>query len=236
MGYSIYANIWIFLHVATVLSFFSSIILSFKNPFHLKDTYIVGTILHLYIAFLDLRVPSSIRNQPFSNRLLLDYSVHIVGCNVLFFFLSGPSFSWTMVLGLTSFYQVLNFLVGQILPNHRGNWLLEKCQVLHQKLTNPPLAKVLLATLEIMSLMPSIAPGLSKGNIFFIFIAYLFWHVLYRYAVDNDHKQIWAQFRQKIATLAYKLPTFLCNIIMNILNSFERLGAVGCQIYTVKSN
>ena len=231
MGYPIYVYIWIFLHTTTTISFFSSLFMSFKNPIHLKDSYIIGTVLHLFIAFLDLRAPSSRPNQSFFNRLLLDYSVHIVGCNLLFFFLSGPSFSWALVLGFASFYQLLNFVVGQVLPNHRGSWILQKCQTLHQKITNPPLAPMILATLEIMCMMPTPNIGSNRMNVMLVFTIYLFWHVLYRYAVDNIHKQIWGQFRQKIATLAYKLPTFLCNIIMNILNSFSQLGTIGCKIY-----
>lgn len=231
MGYTIYAKIWICLHAAMIISFFTSFFLSFKNPYYLRNSYVIGSILHLYIAFLNLKGQSQRPNQSFFNRLLLDYSIHIVGCNLLFLFLSGPSLSWSMVLGFSSFYQFLNFLVGQVLPNHRGNWILEKCQVLHQKLTSQPLARYLLATLEIMCLMPSPFPGASRLNVFIVFFAYLFWYVLYRYAVDYDHKQIWGQLRQKIATLAYKLPSFLCNIIMNMLNSFSQLGSIGCKIY-----
>ena len=98
-------------------------------------------------------------------------------------------------------------------------------------MTNPPYAPMILATMEIMCMMPSPNPYAPKVNTLLVFTIYLFWHVLYRYSVDNIHKQIWGQFRQKIATLAYKLPAFLRNIIMNILNTFSQLGTLGCQIY-----
>ncbi|OHS94763.1 hypothetical protein TRFO_10938 [Tritrichomonas foetus] len=222
-------KIWLFLHGATVISVLSSFLLSFKNPYSVRQPLIICTILHAFIAYLNLKAPSRI-NQKFTNRVLLDYSVHIIFANFLFY--NALSFSWPLVLGFSSLYQLLNYANSAIFPHHQGNWIIQKLTLLYQKLTNPPLANFILSTLEIMCLMP---PPLAKSRLI-ISLSYFVSYILYRYAVDNTHKLIWSQLRTQIATLAYKLPTFLCNMIMNLLGSFEKVGAIGCKIYAVKVN
>ena len=227
MAINTIGKLFISCHIITFCSVVFSIILSFKNPYQLVQPLMTSILLHIVIGIINLRSQSNI---PFPRRLLMNESIHIIPCNLVFIALRRPSFYWILSIGLTSLYHILAFLTTQFLPSNPGNTLLQKCQLLFQKLTANSMCEIVVAMLEIMTLVPSLG---RNGGIFtlFYFLFYLFWFILYRYATSNCHRLIWGQLRQQVATLAYKLPSFLCRFLMNILNTNEQLGTLSYKIY-----
>lgn len=221
------------LHLSTFISAVLGILLSFKSPMFAVLPLITSTLLHGFLIHLEFKKPAP-NGQKLVNRLLMNYSAHVIAMNILFFFTFSGGFMWTMALGFASFYQVLAFAVGQIFPRMQQNKLTQKLTALYGKITNPPMAPQLLATMEIMSMMmpTRVKSGLVK---FLVMQAYLFGFVLYRYAVDPTHKFIWSQWRMQINQLTMKLPAVIGNLIQKLLNNMSTFGTIAGKIYQVRT-
>jgi hypothetical protein len=221
-------RLWVTFQFATLISVVVAIPLSFKYPGFREFPLLIGSIVHILTAILNLR--SKPAEQSIKNFLLLNFSAHVVAMNVLFLFCGGAPIFWKLALGMGSLYQVLGFLCHQVFPAMQSSTITRKLTQFYWWLTQPPRAQTALATLEIVSLIG----GGGRRNVVLKVVklyAYVFGHILYRYSADPIPEQIWAQQRQSIVGLIMKLPTAIGGILLKAVDSFAMLGEIGKRIY-----
>jgi hypothetical protein len=140
---------------------------------------------------------------------------------------------WNLSLGFGSIYQLLNFITTTIVPGLQASKITEMLRRVHGILNRPGLAPSILALLEISALLPR--GGMGAFRTLIRFQAYLFWYVVYRYVTDNFHRQIWSEYYNKISNFVRKLPAFIANLLLKLLDAFAMCGTIGYSIYKVSA-
>lgn len=222
-------QIYLTLHTLTLFSAVAGIVLSFRY-YGAENMYLIAsTVLHAFLCYIALRAPAGAR--PLSNRLLMDYSFHIIVVNVAFFFTGAP-LAWGAAIALVSFYRIVEHFARRA-GSGATDGIGQRARALYARLTNPPLAQSILAMLEIMAMF-------SRGRRIPLLMEvarqqlYLFWFVLFRYATDAHHQQFWRQTSAQLNALFSRLPQRIAGALNGALASVARLGSLATRMYRVK--
>jgi hypothetical protein len=160
----------------------------------------------------------------------MNFSVHVIAMNLLFYFTGGFTLIWNLVLGINAFGLVLWYLSQVMVPKMSQSNFTAKIQEFSAWVNQTQIALQLQASCEIMMLFPMGVRGMVMALL--RFYGYLFGYELYRYATDPTHKRIWAGYREKYTGLVNKLPAAIAGLLLKIPESAASTGALGMQIYS----
>jgi hypothetical protein len=209
------AHVWIATQALTLMAAVAGLIGSFRNPALIILAFFPSTVSHLLRIYL-IRLPFTL------NSLKMNFSAHVIAINLLFYCVGGFTRMWVMVLGLSSFLQVLWF-VASILKT-------ETVQPLYRWLDQTNAGSQALALSEIWNLLTlggaGLLPRLLRSQ------GYLFGYVLYRYATDPAHQRLWASYRLSFTRFVTKLPAVISGLLLKIPQSFESFGMIGLSLYS----
>ena len=206
----------------------ASIILSFKVP--VKSFFGLLAEIALYCFCIYNEFSQQQQKPKVINIILMNYSIHIVVMCVVYMIFGGAPIPWLLVLTFSSLYQFITFLNYNIQPSSP---LLPIIRKIATKLT-PQTSQQILVLFELMNIMPLIkTPSPIYRPI--LFVIYLLWYILYRYATDRIHQMIWAQYKNQILGFASKLPAFLSKLINAFLSQISQLGKLAFKIYRIRN-
>jgi hypothetical protein len=180
------------------------------------------------VTCLELRITSNI-GQPPLNRLILSYSFHL--CVTSFAFLVCGVFPmlWRLAVAVSSLTQLFKRFRASL------------------RSTNGPLALMnyylveadfYLSLLEFMTLV-SLMFNLRYTNKivgFLLSIFYFFCFMLYRYATNAVHRQLWNTFSFHVVRFAGTLPCVLGDIAMAALALANAVGTTACRCYALRKS
>lgn len=233
-----YLSLLIFMNSLMFGASVVSLLGSLKNPGAMNLAMLVALIQNTIIAIHDLRNTSN-PLQPLTNKLLMSFPVHIAVVCLYSIFVGGCPFGFFLNLAFSAVYQLL--MVIYYKNQNHSNKVIEFLKSIFLKLTNPPVAQSMMVSFELMGLMPSPSSLAGHGKLRSILGVisiqfYIFWYLLFRYATDQMHQQLWSQMYYKIAGFLAKLPAFLNNLLMKLLNMISQFGTISRKIYHVRLN
>jgi hypothetical protein len=163
------------------------------------------------------------------NSLKMNFSAHVIVINLLFYFVGGPNAIWIIVLGISSFCQVLWYLAEVLVPRLSPSAWTERATQLYRYIKNTKAAEQAMALFEIGNMIMIGRYGFlrtllrSQG--------YFLVYVLYRYATDWVHQRVWASYRQSFTGLVMKLPAAVSGLLMKIPAWFDSFGTMALNLY-----
>ena len=211
-------KIWLFLHVFTLITSIQALLNNFKANPNFFWFFVSSTLLYSLTTYLSTIQNPSNPNISLFKRLVLDFSFHILICNIVYY--PYPSTTWFLVIGFGSLFQLSNYYMRSFYRNNNG--LLD---VAVNKIYNVFSRPGAYQSIE-LSLFLQI--GLRERGFIRLqkMIFTLFWYTLYRYATDRTHQMLWAEIHQKI--ISFQLP----GIILQAVNYCCNLGTYAFKMYS----
>ena len=226
-------TLWLIFTFLTLLSTLIYFIPSFFNTMITRKPLFFAIVLHFLCAYKNINQSQS-NIIPLYKKILSDNSIHI-GVLCIFYFLIGNCSSfWLIYLGLSTFNQFISFLVQIVFSrSSEEDSFSSLVSSLYHKLNDPPYfqARQILSYLEILNIIPSFSFSFILS--FFYIIFYIIWFLMYRYAVDSIHQNIWSQARGEVMLLATKLPNRFSNSLVKITCIFSRLSFYSVKLYSI---
>ncbi|OHS98313.1 hypothetical protein TRFO_35248 [Tritrichomonas foetus] len=234
---SIIPMLWLLLHFISFIICFLSVIMFFDKKAHTtlcNYALVVSSFLHFMVTFFDLRVTANIGQQVF-DRLLRNYSFHIGSTSFVFLMTQIHPFLWFVSIGFSSFYQVIRYLVIQILPRIRSENRMTSILVsIYRQLSVPPTAELYLSIFELFTSISLFFSKEKRNPIFSDFVKafYIVWFVMFRYATNKSHQMIWNSISLNFVAIAGTLPNFLGNLIVGSIAGVSCFGNAGLRLYS----
>ena len=223
---AILQTVWFVLHVNVIVS---------NVLMFLRVAYITPiSIILLYAFCLFNEIKGLANGQKVDLKFLMsNYSFHILTTQIVFLLLRSYAGTWELAMGIASLCQVMSVLVQKY--GNLNNTLSKIIVKVNFYLTNGYAALQLFVMLEIMSIL---SVGAGKPFIMRLIgmVFYCVWFLLYRYAYDNWHRQVWSRLSMSISSLATKAPGFLKGILMNLSQLYAPLGNLAIYIYLTPHN
>jgi hypothetical protein len=195
-------QLWVSLHFMTTLAVIVAIILSFRDPSYVFLPLLPSTASQIVRIIAQVQGPNPLP-LTFAS-LKMNFSVHVIAMNLLFWLSGVCSVNWLLVLGIDSFRKVLWYLATVVVPAMNQSSITSAIVRFYQYFDQGQIADTAMAFLEIMNLLPGGVRGFIRSMV--RFCGYLFGYALYRYATDPVHRRTWAQFRAGFTQLVTKLP------------------------------
>jgi hypothetical protein len=180
------------------------------------------------VTLLELRITSNI-GQPPLNRLNLSSSFHTSVTSLFFLFLGVSPFVWRFGICLSSLTQL--FKRFRVSTRFAGGLLASMNLYIAE-------ADFCLALLEFMTFI-SLACRIRLTCHFTAFVIALFyflWFVLYRYATNAVHRELWNTLAFHVVRFAGILPAALANAPMGALAAGNAIGAMACKFYAPRKS
>lgn len=222
--------IWLALHISVLLTSILTLFTIFTSyPF---QTFANLSIIALYSLCLFNEMSNVQQKSMIPSLLLKNYSFHILTMTAFFQIFNSKPIQWYFAFGFASFYQLLNFVLVKF-PNSQ-NKIIGFMRTIYAKLTNPPIAFMLLAMFEIMTITGAGQRG-SPVKSLIGSLVYSVWFLMYRYEFEQNHRLIWQQLKAKIQELAAKCPQIIQKILYPLSTFLEPMAALAHKIYGNKA-
>jgi hypothetical protein len=180
------------------------------------------------VTLLELRITSNI-GQPLLNRLNLSYSFHIGVISFVFLIFGNFPMLWRFGIALSSLTQLFKRIRASI---RCANGVLN---ALNSYLTEGDFCLSLLEFMTFVSLVLRIRnTGKAVSELLALF--YFLWIVLYRYATNGVHRQLWNTLSFHVVRFAGMLPGVLGNVAMVGLAFGNAIGTGSCSFYRPRKN
>jgi hypothetical protein len=185
-------------------------------------------ILHFLVALVDLRITSNI-GQPRLNRLNMNYSFHICATSLVFLLIGVCPISWRFAIALSSADQLLKR--ARIVSRSHGS-------VFPAISSHFASADFYSSFLELMTFMQILVARSLHSRFLLCIVAvfYFWWFLMYRYATNAVHQQLWNTFSFRMVRLAGILPAAFDGCLISVLAAATKVGTFACKFYQRKIN
>lgn len=228
--------LWLIMHILIIVTNLLSITYILPKNSRIWFSQIgigLSAGLNCLVAVLELRVTSTI-GQPLLIRMYLNFAFHVSTTSLIFLCVKYYPVFWRIALALNSFYQALQFITthyvaGQTNPGMISRYIL----YIYHRLNNPPVYSTYIAALEIYTIIPlSFNQSITKiHSLVVVKVFYIFWFLMFRYATNRAHQQLWNTASFYYVSIAGRFPQAISYQMIRLLAMFSNFGTVAEKIY-----